>query len=125
MYCKVDIKAKTKFELIRAVQKNFVKLPDATIESCWQTLTNILREIHANRGGNRFVTPRKRKYAPMVDDAEPSKDEWSNEDTDTEAVLGNKGKNGRDSDCDWEAKPRVLRQRTYVESDSVEMAANV
>ena len=121
----IIINARTEFELVRAVQKSFIKLPATTIDSCWETLTNILREIHANNGGNRFVTPRKRKYAPMVDDAEPSEDEWSNDDTDTEAEPDNDDDNGRDSDCDWEAKPRVLRQRTYVNSDSVEMAANV
>ena len=70
------------------------------------------------------MTPCKRKYAPMVNNAKPSKDKWSNEDTDTEEEPENNNDNNN-SDRDLEAKPQVLRQRTYVESKSVEMAASV
>ena len=71
------------------------------------------------------MTPRKRKYAPMVDESEPSEDEWSSKETNTEPEPENNNNNRNDSDCDLEAKPQVLCQQTCVDSKSAKMAAKV
>ena len=109
--------AATEYELVKAVHEAFRKLPMTTIDNCFVTLQNVLREIQTNDGGNQFKTPRKRKYAAMVDPGDYSIDEMSGEDTDTDEDAS--------SDCDLERKPVALRKHMYNLKKTGVTAANV
>ena len=111
------INARTELELVRAVKHAWHDMPMETVASAWVTLTNVLREIRDNDGGNRFKTPRKRKYASMIERGDYSVDEHDDdEETETEPEP--------DSDCDLETKPKALRGHNYdAKADGITAAA--
>ena len=98
----------TEMQLVEAVQQAWINMPLTTIESSFVTLQNVLREIRANDGGNHFKTPRKRKYAQLIEagDYSIATTYESDDDTITEAEC--------DSDIDIEAKPAALREPNLV-----------
>ena len=104
---------RTEYDVVKSVCQAWMKLPSTTIESCWVTLSNVLREIRACGGGNRFKTPRKRKYAPMRDAGDASEDEWLDHDTITDAGMMD------------DVKPEALREPAYDTKDDAVTAASV
>ena len=73
----------TNFELVRCIEKCYKAVPLTTVDSCFVTLQNMLREVKDANGGNYFKTPRKRKYAPPQSDDEEAFF-FSDSDTETE-----------------------------------------
>ena len=71
-----------------------------TIKSLFVTVTNVLHKIKENGGGNRFKTPRKRKYAPMINPSDYIIDGFSDKETET--------KFEDDSDADFDVKQEAL-----------------
>ena len=94
----------TNFELLRGIQKCYAEVPLTKIDSCFVTLQNMLKEVKEAAGGNKFKTPRKRKYSPPESDDEmafaPSDSETETED-EMECV---------DVDDDEDMKPPPLRK---------------
>ena len=85
------------FELVRSVQQAFRETKLTVIDSCFVTLQNILKEVRACAGGNKFKTPRKRKYAPPE-----SNDDLAFAESDTE------------TEDEMDTKPAALKEPHYM-----------
>ena len=75
-----------------------------TVDLCFVTLQNMMREVKAANGGNNFKTPQKRKYAPVESDDDLAF-QYSDSDTETEEDENDESADDEEED---DVKPPAL-----------------
>ena len=97
----------TNFDLVRGIQDCFASVPLTTVDACFVTLQNMMKEVKAADGGNNFKTPQKRKYAPVESDDDLAFD-YSDSDTETEEDETDEA--AADDEEEDDVKPPALRR---------------
>ena len=73
----------TNFNLVCGIQECFAAVPLTTVDLCFVTLQNMMKEVKNANGGNKFKTLQKQKYA-LVESDDDLAFEYSDSDTETE-----------------------------------------
>ena len=95
-----------KFDLACGIQECFALVPLTTVNLCFVTLQNMMREVKNENGSDSFKTLQKRKYAP-VEINDNLAFQYSDSDTETEDDENNKAADNEEGD---NVKPPALRK---------------
>ena len=96
---------RTNFDLVCEIQECFAEVPLTTVDLCFVTLQNMMKEVKNANGGNSFKTLQKRKYAPVKSDDKSFYD--SDSETETEQEDKDKTPNAMEED---NIKPPLLQR---------------